>query len=356
MKIAIIGAGGSALGYAALLHAAGHTPTIWSPSGRSTTGFNEQPDLIVTGKLDIRFRLNIADTCASAVSGADAVVIAVPGFGKKPLFDTLASAMAPGQPLIISAHGPMDCIYFAKAAAGHAKTFPVVVLSTTVATSKREGATGVLVSALRSKVDMSTLPASWLKRGLELCETLFGERFYAKEDALVIALSNLNPELHAGNVLCNLTRLENGEDWAIYGMISRSAGRMIDDLDKERLATAAAFGFEVRDVRDHFSLSFGVEPAAVDVMAKEVDRMRGSPRGPKTADTRFVLEDVPFGLVPLATIGRIAGAPMPLHEASTLLFSSLYGMDFNAEFDFFGPDDFLSLDKDQLHEIYRSGW
>ena len=55
--------------------------------------------------------------------------------------------------------------------------------------------------------------------------------------------------------------------------------------------------------------------------------------GPTNLDTRYVLEDVPFGLVPTERLGRLAGAPAVLHESGINLLSAIYGRDFRAEND-----------------------
>lgn len=66
---------------------------------------------------------------------------------------------------------------------------------------------------VRANVDMATIPASLSRRAAKICVSLFGDRFRFKDDILTIALSNLNPQNHMGIVLCNLTRIERGEDW-----------------------------------------------------------------------------------------------------------------------------------------------
>ena len=50
--------------------------------------------------------------------------------------------------------------------------------------------------------------------------------------------------------------------------------------------------------------------------------------GPTDLDTRYVLEDVPFGLVPTERLGRLVGAPAVLHESGINLLSAIYGRDF----------------------------
>src|ERR1700758_804326 len=79
-----------------------------------------------------------------------------------------------------------------------------------------------------------------------------------REDLVSISLSNVNPQNHLGIALCNFTRIERGEPWINWYGLTPSVGRLIEALDQERLAVAAAFGTAVRSVRDHFHLSYHV--------------------------------------------------------------------------------------------------
>ena len=78
--------------------------------------------------------------------------------------------------------------------------------------------------------------------------------------------------------------------------------------------------------------------------------------GPTTADSRYVTEDVPFGLVPTAKLGRLVGHPAPLHEAGVSLFSAMYGRDFTAENDLLAALDIDALSLTQLQTLCRDGY
>lgn len=69
----------------------------------------------------------------------------------------------------------------------------------------------------------------------------------------------------------------------------------IEAIDAERLAVAGAFGIEVRSVQKHFSQSFEAEGRLRDIAA-ELHKKRGGPPGPTRIDTRYLSEDVPYGL------------------------------------------------------------
>ena len=166
-----------------------------------------------------------------------------------------------------------------------------------------------------------------------MCTGLFGDRFVLRDDLVAISLSNLNPQNHLAMALCNLTRIERGEDWPNYWGITPAVGRLMEALDAERLAVAAAYGVTVRTIIDHFHLSFDVPRGPVAEMAAAVQARGGGPLGPKSLDTRYITEDVPFGLVPTEALARAAGVAVPLHSAGIDMFGALVGRDFRAEND-----------------------
>lgn len=88
----------------------------------------------------------------------------------------------------------------------------------------------------------------------------------------------------------------------------------------------------VRDVEEHYRISFGFEHGlSLTRMAAMVHEVRKGPPGPTSTDTRFVTEDVPFGIVCIERLAREAGVPVPLHSAGIDLFCAIYDRDFRSE-------------------------
>jgi opine dehydrogenase len=127
--------------------------------------------------------------------------------------------------------------------------------------------------------------------------------------------------------LANFTRMEKGEAWGQSENLTIAVGRLLEAIDAERLALAAAFGLTVRTMREHYSLTYGVPDAPLGETSRMLAESQPTTLGPATIDTRYTLEDVPFGLLPLAELGRLAGVAMPLHQAGLAIFSALYGRD-----------------------------
>jgi opine dehydrogenase len=355
-RVAVLGSGGVGLGMAALLASRGHLPVLWSPSGAAAGARQAGGVLEASGALELRHDVAVTADCARAVAGADAVVLALPANYHRAVIDAVAPHLTQAQTLIISGHLSFGALYLAKRLAGRGLAPPIVAWGTTVTTGRRAGPLSVRVGSVRAKVDACVLPAHAAPAALDLCRALFGDRFVPRADLLAIALSNVNPANHLGIALCNLTRMERGEVWRQNENITDAVGRLLEALDAERLAIAAAFDVGVRSLREHFHLSFHVPPAPVGDMARAMVARGDATIAPASLDTRYVTEDAPFGLYATTLLGRMAGVPATLHAAGLALLSALYGRDLAADNDLLPAIGFAGLTVPDLRRLAVQGW
>jgi opine dehydrogenase len=330
VKVTVVGSGSIGCAYYALLTQTGHEVRLWSPSGAAKIKFDEGRQLEATGKISGFFQLLTHATAEESVGNADVVIIATPANGFSPVIDALALHAKTSQCFIFSSHSSLAALYLAKRLADRG-VFPLICgWSTTVVTARMTSLTSVHVSTIRSVVDVAALPSERSEDAIAACRALFGDRFSLRENMLALTLNNLNPPLHAANMLGNLTRAERGESWPNHD-ITPAVGAVIQAMDDERLALAREFDLRVRTVQDHYFASFGVQPAKVHEMAELVYNERPELMGPTTLDTRFITEDVPFGLYPLEVLAKMAMVPMPLHTAAIEMFSAICGKDFRVD-------------------------
>ena len=69
-------------------------------------------------------------------------------------------------------------------------------------------------------------------------------------------------------------------------------------------------------------------PTTVSEMNQQMHHLGRDVLGPSSLDTRYVSEDVPFGLVLTVLLGRLVGKPATLHESGIAILSAMYGIDF----------------------------
>ncbi len=356
MRVGIVGAGSIAFATACLLEQMGHVASLWSPSGQRTKELATGKPLTAAGAIVGTFHPKVAATAADLVAGSDALIVALPGYGHKAAFDAIIPHVRPDQPVIVSSHVSFGALYLSRELALRGLSPIVVAWGTTAVAGRQKGQTDITVSTVRKKVDIATVPIDRSDEGLALCETLFGDRFVDRGNLMAIAVSNLNPQNHMGIALCNLTRMERGETWSQGQNVTPKVGRLLEELDMERLAIAAALGLDVRTLFQHFHLSFHVPVASISEMNQQMHAAGNGGEGPTTAESRYVLEDVPFGLVATAMLGRLAGRPAALHEAGIRIFSALYGRDFVAENDLLSALGTDGMSLDELNRLCRDGY
>ncbi|WP_208977849.1 NAD/NADP-dependent octopine/nopaline dehydrogenase family protein [Labrenzia sp. 011] len=355
MKVGIAGAGSIAFATAALLHQMGHAPMLWSPSGAGTEGLRAGGALRATGAIETTFTPALAGDACELASECDVIVLAIPGYGHKAVMDSLIPCLRAGQPVIISSHASFGALYLADQLKARGIDLPVTAWGTTVVTGRKQAPDHVQVNTVRSLVDLCTVPAAESDAGKALCEQLFGERFNLRDGLLAITLSNLNPQNHMGIALANATRMEKGETWGQGEHVTPNVGRLLEALDRERLAIADKLGLPVRTIFEHFHLSFHVPVASISEMNQQMHELGRGGMGPATADSRYVTEDVPFGLAVTVALGRMSGCPAVLHQAGVEIFSAMYGRDFFGENDLLPAIGLERMNLDDLCQAASSG-
>ncbi|MHA7883606.1 NAD/NADP octopine/nopaline dehydrogenase family protein, partial [Nitratireductor rhodophyticola] len=78
--------------------------------------------------------------------------------------------------------------------------------------------------------------------------------------------------------------------------------------------------------------------------------------GPATADSRYVTEDVPYGLLMTVKLGELTGCDARLHRAGVEIFSAMYGRDFFAENELLNALAIDTMTLDDLKTLCREGY
>ena len=339
--VAIVGAGAVARAYAALLARDGHAVALWSPTGAgtrdlpSTNGrIGPWPEaravtLVYTGAISgSAVVAALADPVG--LHAADIVIVALPAPAYANVLPVVARHVRSNQTLIVSSALSLAPLRLAELAAARGARPLVAAFGTTVATARAHD-DGVAIMTIRTRLGVAALPSAAGPEALVICRALFGDRFDLADSVLAVTLTNINPVAHAAMALANFTRIERGEAWPQYLYLTPAVARLVEAVDAERRAIAAAYGQSVTTIEAHFQRSFDVSETTLAEIAAELHRRRGGPPGPTSLDTRFIQEDVPYGLVFNAALARIAGIDVPVTESVVTLLSTLYARDFRSE-------------------------
>ena len=339
MKVAILGTGSIGLACAALLGDK-HQVTLWSPSGRGIAGLEQGMleasgagcgALVSTpvGAPTASVPVHTAHSIADALADAEVVIVAVPAYGHAAVLRACAVHLVSGQAVFVMPMLSLGGLLLGQLLTQRGVDCLIAGFGTTVMTARKTGPAAVRLLAVRDRLELAALPATGTPRALALAQSVFGDRFAAQSNLLAISLSQTNPVAHVPLALANLSRMEKGEVWTQYAHMAGATARMTVALDRERLAVASAFGLKVRSIEEHFHYSFGAPIMDFGDQCLWVHANLGSPAGPAALDTRYITEDVPYGLVFYARMARMAGVATPVADGCIALASAAYGQRFD---------------------------
>ncbi len=328
MKVSILGAGAVGPAAAALAASRGHEVSIWSPSGDGTQALHG--GLTAEGALACTVDLRVAGGLEDALDGAEAALLAVPAYAYPALLPRIAAAAPRGLVLLISPAAALSPLAFEALRASLGQRAPVGALATTPTTARRIAPDRVRIPGIRAAVDVAAVPAHAAPEVARMASTLFGHASPIAPNVLQPALANANPIIHAALALANATRIERGESWQQYQLMTQAACRLMSALEEERGRLAAAFGLDVLPLTESLHRANGVALGELHEMAAAIHASGKTVAGPATMDTRYVTEDVPYGLAFYLWLARQNGIAMPRTEATVTVLETMWGRDLRA--------------------------
>jgi opine dehydrogenase len=328
MRLAILGAGAIGPAAAVLAASRGHGAVIWSPSGRGTAGI--RGGIAAEGVIAGSFPLSLAATPEDAFRGADAALLAVPAYAFADVLPRVAAALPSELPLIVSpaaSLAPLVLEVLVARRGAPRRRAPIGAMATTTGGARRLAADRVRVAMLRSAVEMAAVPAAAAPEMAALAHALFGMDFPLSPDALHASLVNINPIAHGALALTNVTRMERAEEWPQYAAMTPFACRLMTALQAERDALGAAYGHALPGLDLALHRANGVPLGPLHEMTAAIAAARPGVTGPKTTESRYVTEDVPFGLAYYLAVAAPKGVAMPVTEAAVRVLETLWGRD-----------------------------
>jgi opine dehydrogenase len=180
------------------------------------------------------------------------------------------------------------------------------------------------------------------------------------DNVLITSLANTNVVVHPGAALLSAGLIETrGGGFGFYtDAFSRGAGRIVDRIDTERVVLLKALGLPAISAIEWFRRFYadqGMTGGTITEMLTTFPPFQASP-APDTLRHRYFREDVPFGLVPMASLARQVGHAALVMEAVIGLCSVVCDEDFWALGRTIGSLGLGDLSAANLLDIARRGW
>jgi opine dehydrogenase len=336
-SITVIGAGSSGHAVAGFLSLSGYTVRLWNRDEaaeveRWLDPIRERGGIEVKGKLEGFAPIqHVTTDLASAVEGSAAIIVNTTTDAYPDLARQLTPHLAGDQPVILMAAGTLGSLEFLQGLTAAGFTGDLLIGETpgTVFGSRANAPAVVEIAGQKKNVKLSTLPHG---REAELAAVVPELELAAGGDVLSSGFNNTGAALHVVPMVLNAGWIEaTGGDFLYYQEgVTPAVAAAMEQIDAERLAVAAAFGYQATGLQDYLVNALGAPAGTLHETVHGVAMYATMP-APNALDHRFLWEDALAAAVPLLALAEIAGVPAPMHQAMVTASAALLNRDLVAE-------------------------
>ena len=323
------GAGGMAM--------AGHLALMGRKVNLFTRNFDRLAPVIARGGIDVTgevqglARLNIVTTeAARAVEDCDVLMVVVPATAHRSVAQIIGPHIRDGQIVVLNPGRTGGALEFAQVIKTiNPDVHPYIAEAQTLIYASRLTNPGqVHIFGIKNSVPLAALPAYQTADILPIIRTALPQ-FVPGDNVLKTGLDNIGAVFHPAITILNSGRIEdtNGDFQFYLEGVTPAVADILEAIDEERVAVAAALGIRANTAREWLYLAYNAAGKTL------LEAMRANPgyRGIMATSTvhhRYIAEDVPASLVPIASIGEMLGVPTPAMRSIIHLASIMHGVDY----------------------------
>ena len=339
---AILGAGNAGYAFAAHLTCLGHGVRLYDPFAEQIVALAANPEITITGNVpcggETAVLGYVGTDLRQAVTGAEIIMCATPAHIHRQLAQSLSPHLSPDQVVVLNPGRTGGALEFGQALRDGGFTGePHVVEAQTLLYACRREARTVRIFGLKDSVRCAGLTAEGLQTFLSTMAPILPQFTVAEQGLWETSLDNIGMLFHPAPTLFNLGRMESGTpfDYYVDGM-SPSIARLVEQLDEERCQVARAMGIAIPSAVEWLTNAYGAQGSTLyeAIQANEAYRGIQAPRlqGIEAKrELRYVVEDVPTGLVPTAALGSVLGVATPTMDLVIDVANQVYARDFRQE-------------------------
>ena len=328
--IAILGAGNAGRAMAGELALRGAPVALWNRTAAHVAALHARGGVELDGEVTGFGRLRlVSDDLEQVLDGCRLVIVNVPAFAHRELAERCAPYLCEEQVVVLNPGRTFGALEFRRALEASACSEGVLVAetATNLMTARSAGPAQSYIARVKHAVPVAAIPAA---RTPEVVAAL-GEwypQFTAAASTLETSFANVGAVIHPAISLLNAARIENDQgrfEFYLDGISPRVAG-VLAAVDRERMAVAALLGVEVPGLVEWLASAYRATGRNLFEAVRANEGYRGI-TAPSTLEHRYILEDVPMSLVPIASAGQAFGLNTRAIEA--LIFLAGLIMDTN---------------------------
>ncbi|MBV6397152.1 MAG: Opine dehydrogenase [Anaerolineales bacterium] len=272
----------------------------------------------------------VTSDIGEALEHAEVIQVVLPSSAHAEIAASAAPHFKEGQILILHPGRTCGALEFVKAMRdnGCAADVTVAEAETFIYASRSDGPAQARIFRIKEAVPLAALPANRTEKVLEVIHEAYPQ-FIDGVDVLNTGLNNMGAIFHPALTLLNAGWIESTHgDYQFYiDGVSPSVARMLEVLDRERVTVASALGIRARTALEWLKLAYDTDGEDLHEAIHNQPGYYGI-KAPPTLKHRYLFEDVPMSLVPIASLGIRYGVKVGAMESIIKLGSIIHRTDY----------------------------
>lgn len=265
---------------------------------------------------------------AAAIKGAEVILVVVPAFGQETYMEEIIKHGEKGQ-IVVFNPGKFGSLAFAQKCREHGREgdFLIGETQSLIYAAKTRGLGHVNIKAVKDELPFAALPSRRTAEALWKLTDIYPQ-FAPAFNVLQTSIDAPGLIIHPISTLMNMSRIEQmGPYRNSHYDITPGVAHIMDAVDRERMDIAGYICRETYSFIDTMYVMYKVRGESVYDTMYQISA-HNVQMAPENLQHRYITEDIPYGLVTVASIGKMLGVPTPGMEAIVNIACMANGVDY----------------------------
>ncbi len=251
----------------------------------------------------------ITSDMETALQDAQMIMVVLPSSAHAEVARKMAPFLKDGQIIVLHPGRTLGAIEFNHVLKQSGCTADVIVseAETFIYASRTDGPAQARIFRIKEAVPLAALPAQRTPDVLEKIHQVYPQ-YIDGVNVLQTGLNNMGAIFHPALTILNAGWIEatHGDFEFYIDGVTPSVARVLEVLDRERVTVASSLGIRARTASEWLDLAYNVTG---DTLHERIQNQTGyyGIKAPATLNHRYIFEDIPMSLVPIAALGERYG-------------------------------------------------
>ncbi|GJQ34969.1 MAG: hypothetical protein JETCAE01_09790 [Anaerolineaceae bacterium] len=334
IKYAVIGAGHGGKAMAAHLALMGFSVSLYNRSMSHIEVIKKRGGIELDGDENVPHGFGklslVTDKIGDAIKGVEVIMVVLPSSAHAEIAAAMAPHLKDGQIILLHPGRTCGALEVSKVIrdGGCKADVTVAEAETFIYASRSDGPAAARIFRVKEALPLAALPATRTQLVLDAIKDAYPQ-FFDGVDVLHTSMNNMGAIFHPALTLLNAGWIEatHGDYQFYIEGVTPSVARMLEVLDRERVTVASAVGIRARTALEWLQLAY--DTTGVD-LHEAIHNQPGyyGIKAPPTLNHRYLFEDIPMSLVPIASIGKRYGVSVGAMESMIKIGSIIHRTDY----------------------------